>query len=67
MKPASSIGAPLLEVISRVYIAREVEDVEEEMLGARRSIWFEYDADDCHVEVVAADVGHMPPKTYILL
>ena len=27
----------------------------------------EYDAEDCHVEVVAADVGHMPPKIYILL
>jgi hypothetical protein len=40
-----------------------VEDVEEEIVGARRSIWFEYDADDCQVEVVAEDNGHMPPKT----
>ena len=46
---------------------RSVEDVEEEMVGARRSIWLEYDADDCHVEVVAEDVGHIPPKTYMLL
>jgi hypothetical protein len=46
---------------------REVEDVDNDMLGARRSIWFEYDADDCHVEVVAEEVGHMPPKIYMLL
>lgn len=46
---------------------REVEDVEEEMIGARRSIWLEYAADDCQVEVVAEDVGHIPPKTYMLL
>ena len=44
---------------------RAVDDVERDMLGASRSIWFEYDADDCHVEVVAAKVGHIPPKTYI--
>ena len=41
---------------------REVDDVEEEMSGTRRSIWLEYDADDCHVEVVAEEDGHMPPK-----
>jgi hypothetical protein len=43
---------------------REVEEVDEVIVGARRSIWLEYDADDCHVEVFVADeVGHMPPKT----
>jgi hypothetical protein len=42
---------------------REVEEVDEVMVGVRRSIWLEYDADDCHVEVVADEVGHMPPKT----
>jgi hypothetical protein len=63
VKPASAIGGLLLEVISSVYVVREVEDVEEEMVGARRSIWFEYDAADCHVEIVAVDNGHMPPKT----
>ena len=67
VKPASAIGAPLFDVMSRVYSVREVEDVEEDMLGARRSIWLEYDAEDCHVEVVAADVGHIPPNTYIVL
>jgi len=38
VKPASAIGAPRLEVMSRVYVVREVEDVEEDMLGVRRSI-----------------------------
>jgi hypothetical protein len=66
VKPASAIGGPLLEVISTVYVVRGVEDVDEEMIGARRSIWFEYDADDCQVEVVAADDGHIPPKIYML-
>ncbi len=46
---------------------REVEDVESAMPGARRSIWLEYDADDCHVDVVADEDGHMPPKTYMSL
>jgi len=67
VKPASAIGAPLSEVMSSVYDVREVEDVDEDMLGSRRSIWLEYDAEDCHVEVVAEDVGHIPPKIYMLL
>ncbi len=37
------------------------------MLGARRSISLEYDAADCHVEALASDDGHIPPKTYMLL
>lgn len=42
---------------------REVDDVEAEIDGARRSIWLEYVADDCHVEAVAEEDGHIPPKT----
>lgn len=54
VKPASAIGGPPVVGKSRVYAV--FED------GARRSMWFEYEAADCHVEVVAADVGHIPPK-----
>jgi len=46
---------------------RDMEDVEPTMLGARRSIGLEYDAADCHVETLAEDDGHIPPKTYMLL
>ena len=33
--------------------------------GESLSMWFEYEAADCQVEAVAADVGHMPPKMYM--
>lgn len=56
-KPASAIGGPLLVVRSSVYAICDPEDV-----GARRSILFEYEAEDCHVEAVAIELGHMPPK-----
>ena len=57
VKPASAIGPPLLSVRSRVYVVLEE--------GESLSIWFEYKAADCQVKVVAADVGHMPPKMYM--
>jgi hypothetical protein len=57
VKPASAIGGPLLSAESRVYPLSEV--------GESLSILFEYEAADCQVEVVAAEVGHMPPKMYM--
>ena len=57
MKPASAIGPPLVEVRSKVNAVLE----EGEIL----SIWFEYEAADCQVEVLATDVGHIPPKMYM--
>jgi hypothetical protein len=57
VKPASAIGEPLLSMRSNVYVV--LAD------GENLSIWFEYEAADCQVEFVAADVGHMPPKTYM--
>lgn len=57
MKPASAIGGPLLSARSRVYAV--LED------GESLSIWFEYEAADCQVEVVATEVGHIPPKMYM--
>lgn len=58
VKPASAIAPPLLSARSRVYAASEAWE--------SLSIWFEYEAADCQVEVVAAEVGHMPPKIYML-
>lgn len=60
VNPASAIGGPLLVGKPNAYSS--------DVVGARRSIVFEYVASDCHVvtEFVSFP-GHIPPKTYMLV